>query len=73
MPSYFLDAYLKPVVARRYAGTPAIPPASAVSGASMPFTAPVAKFFQLAFLLAFPAFFFSALYSFLSAKAFLST
>lgn len=56
LPSFLLDAYLTPVVARRYVGTPTIPPAKAVTGASIPFNAPVAKFLKLAFLLALRAF-----------------
>ena len=71
--SFLLEAYLIPVVAKIYAGTPIIPPANAVTGASIPFKAPVAKFFKLAFLLALRAFFFSAFSSFLSVNAFLST
>ena len=44
--SFLLEAYLIPVVAKIYAGTPIIPPANAVTGASIPFKAPVAKFLK---------------------------
>ena len=71
--SLLFVVYLSPVVAKIYAGTPIIPPANAVTGAKIPFAAPVKKFLKLVFLLSFLAFFFSALSSFLSVKAFLST
>ena len=69
--SLLFVVYLSPVVAKMYAGIPIIPPAKAVTGARIPFAAPVKKSLKLVFLLSFLAFFFSALSSFLSVNAFL--